>query len=123
MKNSAKAITGNRSCKSILAWPHRGKRISLTEDQVRAKVATTFAAEFKISPGQLVDDAPIKKDLSADFYKLAGPIMIIENFFRTRLQDELARDDLSMNSIVDNLMRRAHVSQSCRTGDDYAYAA
>ena len=123
MNKVAKAFTNNRSAESISAWPHHKDRIAVTEDQVRDKVATTFAAEFGLAPGQLVDDAPIKRELSANFYELAGPIMTIENFFRTQLQDELASDNLSVGSIVDKLMGRHDGSTGCGVGSDRAYAA
>jgi hypothetical protein len=123
MNNVAKAFTDNRSAESITAWPHHKGRIAVTEDQVRDKVATTFAAEFGLAPGQLADDTLIKKDLSANFYELAGPIMTIENFFRTQLQDELASDNLSVGSIVDKLMGRHNGSTGCGIGSDCACAA
>ena len=123
MNNAAKTLTDNYSAESILAWPHHKDRIAVTEDQVREKVATTFAAEFNLAPGQLADDTPIKKDLSANLYELAGPIMTIENFFRTLLQDELASDNLSVDSIVDKLMGRNDGSTDCGVGSDCACAA
>ena len=82
-----------------------------------------LAAEFNLAPGQLADDTPIKKDLSANLYELAGPIMTIENFFRTLLQDELASDNLSVDSIVDKLMGRQNGAVDCSVINDCACAA
>ena len=123
MNIAAKAITDNRSARTILAWPHHGRPFSVTEEQVREKVATTFEGEFDLSPGRLADDTPIKKDLNANFYDLAGPIMTIENYFRTLLQDELARDDLSIGLIVDKLIGRKDSAVNCSVGNDCACAA
>jgi hypothetical protein len=123
MKNAAKSFTENYSAESILAWPHHKNRIAVTEDEVREKVATTFAAEFNLALGQLTDDTPIKRDLSANFYELAGPIMTIENFFRTPLQDELASDDLSVRLIVDKLIGRQNGAVDCSASIDCACAA
>ena len=123
MNISAEAITDNRSVKSILAWPHHGKPFPVTEDQVLEKVTTTLEAELNLSPGQLTDDTPIKKDLNANFYDLVGPIMTIENFFRTRLQEELASDDLSVGLIVDTLIDRQNGAADYGTGNDCACAA
>ena len=122
MNISAEAITDNRSDKSILAWPHREKPFSVTEDQVRQKVAKTLEAELDLSPGELADDTPIKEALHLNFYDLAGPIMTIENFFRTLLQDELARDDLSVSLIVDRLIGRQNGAAGLGAGNDCACA-
>ena len=123
MNISPEAITNNRSVTSILAWPRHGKPFAVNEDQVREKVAATLEAELDLSPGELADDTPIKKDLNADFYKLAGPIMTIENFFRTLLQDELARDDLCVGLIVDKLIGRQNGVLDCGASNDCACAA
>jgi hypothetical protein len=122
MNISAKAITDNHSVKSILAWPHDGKPFPVTEDQVLEKVATTLEAELNLSPGQLADDTPIKNELSANIYDLVGPIMTIENLFRTLLQDELARDDLSVSLIVDRLIGRQNGAAGLGAGNDCACA-
>ena len=122
MNISAEAITDNRNVKSVLAWPHRGRPFLATEDQVREKVAATLETELDLPPGPLADDALLKKDLSADSYELAGPIMTIENFFRTLLQEELARDDLSIGLIVDKLTGRQNAAD-CSVVNDCACAA
>ena len=123
MNISAEAIKDNRNVSPILAWPYRGRPVLVTEDQVREKVTTTLEAEFDLSPGQLADDTLIKKDLSADSYELAAPIMTIENFFRTLLQEELARDDLSIGLIVDRLTGRQDSAADRSAGNDCACAA
>ena len=123
MNIAAKAITDNRSARTILAWPHHGRPFPVTEDQVLEKVATTLEAELSLSPGQLADDAPIKKDLNANVYDLAGPIMTIENFFRIRLQDELERDDLSIGLIVDRLIGQQDSTADRSVDNDCACAA
>ena len=123
MNISAEAIKDNRNVSSILGWPYRGRPVLVTEDQVREKVTTTLEAEFDLSPGQLADDTLIKKDLSADSYELAAPIMTIENFFRTLLQEELARDDLSIGLIVDRLIGRQDSAADRSAGNDCACAA
>ena len=123
MNISAEAIKDNRNVSSVLAWPYRGRPVLVTEDQVREKVTTTLEAEFDLSPGQLADDTLIKKDLSADSYELAAPIMTIENFFRTLLQEELARDDLSIGLIVDRLTGRQDSAADRSAGNDCACAA
>jgi len=123
MNISAEAITDNRNVKPILAWPHHGRPFPVTEEQVREKVAATLEAEFELSPGHLADDAPIKYELSANVYDLIGPIMTIENFFRTRLQDELASDALSVSLIVDKLIDRQNGTAEFGAGNDCACAA
>ena len=122
MNIAAEAITDNRNVKSILAWPHHGRPFLVTEEQVREKVAATLETEFDLSPGHLADETPIWEDLNISFYELAGPIMTIENFFRTLLQDELARDDLSVGLIVDKLIDRRNAAD-CSVVSDCACAA
>lgn len=123
MNTQATQIADGQFAKTILAWPHRGDRVSLTEDEVREKVAATLATELKLGPQQLSDDTLIKEELDADYYRLAGPIMTIENFFRTLLQDEMAREDLSVHLIVDKLMGQADRTSNCDSGVDCACAA
>jgi len=123
MTISTKASRNERSDILVPAWPHRRPQIFVTERQVRDKVIDAFAAEFDIAPDQLGGCTPIKNNLSADFYRLAAPIMKIENFFRTRLQSELASDDLSVCAIVDKVMGRASDSTHCAAGDECACAA
>jgi len=123
MNISAEAITDNRSVTSILAWPRHGKPFAVNEDQVREKVAATLEAELDLSPGELADDTPIKEALHVNFYDLAGPVMTIENFFRTLLQDELAREDLSVGLIVDKLLDRQNGVADCGVGNNCACAA
>ena len=123
MDISAKAITDNRSVTSILAWPRHGKPFAVNEDQVREKVAATLEAELDLSPGELADDTPIKEALHVNYYALAGPVMTIENFFRTLLQDELSRDDLSVGLIVDKLIGRQNGAVDCGVRNNCACAA
>ena len=123
MNISPEAITNNRSVTSILAWPRHGKPFAVNEDQVREKVAATLEAELDLSPGELADDTPIKEALHVNFYDLAGPVMTIENFFRTLLQDELAREDLSVGLIVDKLLDRQNGVADCGVGNNCACAA
>ena len=123
MNIAAEAITDNRSARTILAWPHHGRPFCVTEEQVREKVAATLETELDLSLGRLAGDTPIRKDLNVSFYELAGPIMTIENFFRTLLQDELARDDLSVGLIVDKLIGRQDSAADCSVGNDCACAA
>lgn len=107
MNTSAAQIQDDRFGATILAWPHKEPNISLTETEVQAKVTSVLATEFDLLPGQLQGDTLIKEDLDVDWYDLAVPIMTIENFFRTMLQDEVAREDVCVHSIVDTLMGRA----------------
>lgn len=122
MNTQATQIADGQSAQTILAWPYRGDRILLTEDEVREKVAATLATELGLDPQQLSDDTFIKEDLDAAYYRLASPIMTIENFFRTHLQDEMAREDLSVHLIVDKLMGRADGTSNCDSGADCACA-
>ena len=108
MNISATSTADYFNSETILAWPHRGRQISLTEDEVREKVVSTLETALELHPGQVSDDSPIKEHVDVDFYRLAGPIMTIENFFRTLLQDEVAREDVSVNSIVDKLMAQTN---------------
>lgn len=123
MNISPESITNNRSATSILAWPRHGKPFAVNEAQVREKVAATLEAELDLSPGELAEDTPIKEALHVNYYHLAGPVMTIENFFRTLLQDELARDDLSVGLIVDKLIGRQDSAANCSVGNDCACAA
>ena len=65
MNTQATQIADGQFAKTILAWPHRGDRVSLTEDEVREKVAATLATELKLGPQQLSDDTLIKEELDA----------------------------------------------------------
>ncbi len=113
MNTSAAQIQEDRFGATILAWPHKEPNIVLTETEVQAKVTAVLETELGLSPGQLRGDSLIKEDLDVDWYDLAAPIMIIENFFRTMLQDEVAREDVSVHSIVDKLLCRTSRSQDC----------
>ena len=113
MNTSVAQIQEDRFGATILAWPHKEPNIVLTETEVQAKVTAVLETELGLSPGQLRDDSLIKEDLDVDWYDLAAPIMIIENFFRTMLQDEVAREDVSVHSIVDKLLCRTSRSQDC----------
>ena len=113
MNTSVAQIQEDRFGATILAWPHKEPNIVLTETEVQAKVTSVLATEFGLSPGQLRGDSLIKEDLDVDWYDLAAPIMTIENFFRTMLQDEVAREDVSVHSIVDKLLCRTSRSQDC----------
>ncbi len=93
---------------AIVAWPHKESTKTLTETQVRQKVRTILAAGLAISPDQLRDDMRIRRDLNVNWYEVAGPVMRIENLFRTLLQEEAQDDDLSVDMIVEKLMRRGH---------------
>ena len=93
------------------------------QNEYRAHCAARASGQSDLSSGKLADDAPIKKDLNANFYDLVGPIMTIENFFRTLLQDELARYDLSVDLIVDNLIGRQNGAADFGAGNDCACAA
>ena len=110
MNTQATRFADGHNGETIRAWPHQGCQISLTEDEVREKVAVTLATGLGLRPGQVSDDAPIKEGLDVDFFWLAGPIMTIENYFRTQLQDEFAKEDVSIRSIIDKLMGRADSS-------------
>jgi len=123
MNTSAAQIQDDRFGATILAWPHKEPNIALTETEVQAKVTSVLATEFDLSPGQLQGDTLIKEDLDVDWYDLAVPIMTIENFFRTMLQDEVAREDVSVHSIVDKLMGRASKSSDCGASDSCTCAA
>lgn len=123
MNTSAAQIQDKGFGATILAWPHKEPHIALTETEVQAKVASVLATEFDLSPEQLQGDTLIKEDLDVDWYDLAVPIMTIENFFRTMLQDEVAREDVSVHSIVDKLMGRAGRSSDCGASDSCTCAA
>lgn len=113
MNTSAAQIQDEGLGATILAWPQKEPNIALTESEVQAKVTSVLETEFDLSPGQLRGDTLIKEDLDVDWYDLAAPVMTIENFFRTMLQDEVAREDVSVHSIVDKLMGRTSRSQDC----------
>lgn len=78
----------------------------MTESQVRETVCAVLADVFQIRPDQLAGDTPIKDVLDINWYDLAGPIMTIENFFRTSLQKEAVSDDLCIDMIVEKLMNK-----------------
>jgi len=113
MNTSVAQIQEGRFGATILAWPHKEPNIVLTETEVQAKVTAVLETELGLSPGQLRGDSLIKEDLDVDWYDLAAPVMTIENLFRTMLQDEVAREDVSVHSIVDKLMGRTSRSQDC----------
>lgn len=107
MNTSAAQLQDNCFGATILAWPHRQPEIALTETEVREKVTSVLANEFGLSPDRLRGNTPIKGALNVNWYDLASPIMTIENFFRTFLQEEAASDRLSVDMIVEKLMERA----------------
>lgn len=113
MNTKATQFATNRNGATILAWPHRGAPISLTEDEVREKVTATLESELNVPAERLSDDTLIRKDFDVDFYALAGPVMTIENYFRTLLQDEIAKTDVSIGSIVDRLMGHTDSGAHC----------
>lgn len=113
MNTQATQFATDRNGATILAWPHRRQPISLTEDEVRDKVAATLASELNVPPGSFTEDALIREDLDVDIYALGRPIMTIENYFRTLLQDEIAKTDVSVGSIVDRLMGRTETARHC----------
>ena len=113
MNKQATQFATNRNSATILAWPHLGAPISLTEDEVRDKVTATLESELNLPAASLSDDAPFRQDLDLDVYALGGPIMTIENYFRTLLQDEIARTDVNVGSIVDRLMGQAESGAHC----------
>lgn len=91
---------------SINAWPHHGEKTAMTESEVRETVCAVLADVFRIWPNQLAGDTRIKDALNVNWYDLAGPIMTIENFFRTPLQKEAMSDELCIDMIVGKLMNR-----------------
>ena len=113
MNTQATQFATNRNSATILAWPSRGAPISLTEDEVREKVTATLESELNVPAASLSDDAPFRQDLELDVYALGGPIMTIENYFRTLLQDEIEKTDVSIGSIVDRLMGHTDSGAHC----------
>jgi len=113
MNTQATQFTTEQDGATILAWPHRGQPISLTKAEVRDKVAATLSSELNVPSGSLSDDTLIREDLDVDIYALGRPIMTIENYFRTLLQDEIAKTDVSIGSIVDRLMGRTETARHC----------
>lgn len=106
MNTSAAQLQDDRFGATVLAWPHKQPEIAMTESDVREKVTSVLATEFGLSSGRLQGNTHIKKSLNVKWYELAAPIMTIENFFRTLLQEESANDDLSVDMIVEKLMGR-----------------
>lgn len=115
MNTQATHFTTEQDGATILAWPHHGQPISLTEAEVRDKVAATLSSELNVPPGSFSDDTLICEDLDVDLYALGRPIMTIENYFRTLLQDEIAKTDVSVRSIVDRLMGRTETAGHCES--------
>lgn len=107
MRTSAAQLKNSSFSAAILAWPHKSPRTSLTEPEVRDKVTTVLASGLGISPDQLQGSTLIKQEFDVDWYGLAGPIMTIENFFRTFLQEESEDDRISIDMIVDKLTGRS----------------
>lgn len=117
MNTQATQFATDQNGATILAWPRHGQPISLTEDGVRDKVATTLGSGLNVPAETLTDDTLIRKDFDVDIYALGGPIMTIENYFRTMLQDEIAKADVSVGSIVDRLMGRTGNGAHCAASD------
>lgn len=107
MNTSAMQIQHHSPTATLFAWPHKAPKILLTESEAREMITSVFAAELGVGPGRLRGDTLIKEALDTSWYELAGPIMTIENYFRTLLQDEAASDRLSIDMITDKLMGRA----------------
>ncbi len=55
-------------------------------------------------------DTLIKDAFNVDWFDLAAPIMKIENYFRMLLQEEVECDRLSIDMIVDKLIRHDQAS-------------
>lgn len=123
MNTQATQITDPHSSETVVAWPHQGRQITLTEDEVLEKVTSTLAMELNLSADQISNGTPIGESMDVSYFRLAGPIMTIENFFRTHLQDEMAREDLSVNIIVDKLMGRTNRISNCGSDADCVCAA
>lgn len=117
MNTQATQFATDQNGATILAWPRHGQPISLTKDEVRDKVATTLGSGLNVPAETLTDDTLIRKDFDVDIYALGGPIMTIENYFRTMLQDEIAKADVSVGSIVDRLMGRSDNGAHCEASD------
>lgn len=115
MNTQATQFATDQNGATIPAWPHHGQPISLTEDEVREKVATTLGSELNVPAEILLDETLIREDFDVDIYALGGPIMTIESYFRTLLQDEIVRADVSVGSIVDRLMGRSSDATRCES--------
>ena len=115
MNTQATQFATDQHGATILAWPHHGQPIPLTEDEVRDKVATTLGSALNVPAEILSDETLIRKDFDVDVYALGGPIMTIENYFRTLLQDEIVKADVSVGSIVDRLMGRSSDATRCES--------
>ena len=107
MNTSAMQIQRDNPTASLFAWPHKAPKIILTESEAREMITSVFAAELGVGPDRLRGDTLIKDALDTTWFELAGPIMTIENYFRTLLQDEAVNDRLSIDMITDKLMGRA----------------
>lgn len=117
MNSTAERVHIDYATTTVFGWPHKGHKTPFTESEVQEKVTAIFADELGISHDALTPDMSIKKDFGADLLRLTLPIMTIENFFRTMLQDEVAREEVSVHSIVDKLMGRASRSSDCGAND------
>ena len=113
MNTQATQFATNRNSATVLAWPYRKAPIALTEDAVREKVTATLGSELNVPAESLSDDTLIREDFNVDIYALAGPVMTIENYFRTLLQDEIEKTDVSIGSIIDRLMGRTESGAHC----------
>ena len=90
MNTQVTQITDPHSSETVVAWPHQGRQITLTEDEVLEKVTSTLAMELNLSTDQILNGRPIGEIMDVNYFRLVGPIMTIENLFRTHLQDEMA---------------------------------
>ena len=59
MNTQATQFATDQHGATILAWPHHGQPIPLTEDEVRDKVATTLGSELNVPAENLSDETLI----------------------------------------------------------------
>lgn len=110
MRTSAAQLQTDRFGETIFAWPHKEPKISLTEIEVRNMVTSILATDLGLEPEILQGDTLIKDAFNVDWFDLAAPIMKIENYFRMLLQEEVECDRLSIDMIVDKLIRHDQAS-------------
>lgn len=106
MNSPAMQIHLDSPIATLCAWPHKAPKISLTETEVREKITSVFAAALGVDSGRLKGDTLIKAEFDTNWFELVAPIMTVENYFRTLLQDEASSDRLSIDMITDRLMGR-----------------
>ena len=104
MNSTAERLHNHSVNAIVFGWPHKGHKMPFSESEVQEKVTSILADEIGISSDELAPDTSIKEDLRADANRLNRPIMMIENYFRTFLQEEVAHDQLSVGTIVDKIM-------------------